>query len=202
MLLFKPHRLKIFYNIPPIYTPRLFMRRVLPQDAADMYEYSSDPSVTRFLTWEPHRDIEYTKRYLESVQRQYRSLKYYDWALVVRKTGKMIGTCGFASIDLKENTAEIGYVINRNYWGQGYAAEAASAVIVFGFQKMCFDSISARYMIGNDASRRVMEKCRMNYFGERDEYIEAKGGYRKVGICRIMNPLSEEERNFSVEKLF
>lgn len=202
MLLFKPNRLKIFRNIPPIYTPRLFMRRILPQDAPDMYEYSSDPSVTRFLTWSPHRDIEYTRRYIESVQRQYRALKFYDWALIVRKTGKMIGTCGFSNINLKENSAEIGYVLNREYWGQEYAVEAASAVIVFGFQKMCFDSICGRYMIENEASKRVMEKCRMIYLESHDEYIESKGGYRKIGVCQITNPLSESEKKQSIEKLF
>ncbi|MFA6948408.1 MAG: GNAT family N-acetyltransferase, partial [Eubacteriales bacterium] len=71
---------KIFSRIPELETQRLILRRMRPSDADDMYEYSRDPEVTRYLLWSPHPSRDYTKRYLEQLQSEYRLGEFYDWA--------------------------------------------------------------------------------------------------------------------------
>jgi ribosomal-protein-alanine N-acetyltransferase len=185
---------KIFANIPTISTERLVLRRIKGDDVEDMYEYSSDARVTEYLTWSPHPDKTYTLEYISYLQSRYRTGDFYDWAVVLKDSGKMIGTCGFTRFDYANNSAEIGYVLNTEYHGQGIATEAVKKVLEFGFEKLCLNRIEGKYMVENAASRRVMEKCFMTFEGVRREGMLIKGRYRNVGVCSIL------KKEFEVKK--
>lgn len=177
---------EIFNDIPMLEGGRIRLRKILPTDADDMFEYASRPDVTEFLLWNPHESSVYTSQYLAYVQRQYKSGQFFDWAVELKKSGKMIGTCGFVSIDMSNRKAEIGYVINPNYRGQGYADEALGLVMRFGFEKLGLNRIETRYMVGNDASRRVMEKCGMTFEGIFRSALFVKEKYRDIGEYAIL----------------
>lgn len=178
---------EIFAEIPRLETERLILRRIMPDDAQDMYQYSCRSEVTRYLLWEPHPDAAYTARYLNSVQEKYQTGEFCDWAIELRADHRMIGTCGFTSVDSSNNSAEVGYVVNPQYWGMGIAPEALDRVLAFGFDNMRLHRIEAQYLIGNDRSRRVMEKCGMRYEGVRRHGILQRGVYRDVGVCAILH---------------
>ena len=183
---------KIFSNIPVLESERLIMREMRVGDCFDMFEYAKNREVTKFLTWSPHYDVEYTKAYLHNLKNHYKMGMFYDWALILKEENKMIGTCGFTRFNLASDLAEIGYVINPAYRGKGIAAEAAGKVLEFGFYKLGLNRIEARYMAGNDASRRVMEKLGMSFEGVAREAICVNGSYKDVGTCAILK--SEFER--------
>ena len=179
---------RTFSNIPTLHTERLTLRRMKVSDTDDMFEYASLASTTRYLTWRPHRSREYTKEYLEYLGTRYATGDFYDWAVTVdSEGGKMIGTCGFTRFDPANDSAEIGYVLNPAYHGQGITAEAATEVIRFGFEVLGLHRIEAKYMIGNDASRRVMEKLGMKFEGELCDAIKLGGNFKTIGICSIIN---------------
>lgn len=169
--------LKLFIKIPTITTARLTLRRILPTDIDDVFAYASDVTVPRYLLWYPHPDKEYTARYLREVDRMYKKARFYDWAITLTDTGRMIGTCGFTSFDLPNNSAEVGYVLASRYWGQEIAPEALRAVITFGFEALMLNRIEAHFMPENSSSRRVLEKCLMHPEGVRREAMYAKGRY-------------------------
>jgi len=186
---------KVFSNIPTLKTERLTLRKIKEDDSADMFEYSRLPEVSEYLLWTPHKDEDYTLRYLEQLQDQYRDGYFYDWAVVlpvrddrslygVRR--KMIGTCGFTSINMENNAAEIGYVLNPAYWGYGFAPEAVRKVLEFGFEKLGLNRIEARYMTENERSLRVMLKCGMTFEGVKRELMYVRGSYRDIGSCSIL----------------
>ena len=177
---------RIFRDPPVIQTPRLTLRRMLKRDSADMYEYARDPEVSAYLLWQPHENENYTRRYLSYLQSRYRAGDFYDWAVVWREEDKMIGTCGFTHIALESNSAEIGYVLNRQFWGRGIAPEAARAVLRFAFSDLRLHRVEAHYMLGNDRSRRVMEKIGMKYEGAFRDSMFVKGNYVTVGVCSIL----------------
>ncbi len=178
-----------FYGIsnklPTLESERLVLRKLLFEDAADMFEYAKNPEVSRFLTWSPHESEEYTKAYLRYISQQYRTGSCFDWAIVYKDTRRMIGTCGLVKVDAQNNSAEIGYVINPEYQRRGLVPEAAWEVIRFGFDVMGLERIEARYMIENTPSRKVMEKCCMSFEGVRRSGALVKGVYRDLGICAI-----------------
>lgn len=176
--------LKLFERIPVVKTRRLTLRRIRTQDLEDVYDYARDPELTKYLLWYPHPDISYTRSYLSYIDKGYKKGSFYDWGIEL--DGKMIGTVGFTSFDLNNNSAQVGYVINMKYKGQGIATEALGAIIKFGFETLGLERIYARYMIGNCASRRVMEKVGMTYEGTLRHGVFAKGSYRDVGICSII----------------
>ncbi len=177
---------RIFSHLPELETERLLLRRMRVDDADDMFAYARRRDVTKYLTWNPHPDRAYTAEYLQYLASRYRVGDFYDWGVTLRENGRMIGTCGFTSFDFGHNSAQVGYVLNPDYWGEGIAPEALRAVIRFGFRELGLHRIEACYIEGNDRSRRVMEKVGMTYEGTRRGAMRIKGEYRNIGTCAVL----------------
>lgn len=176
----------IFRNPPVLFTERLMLRKMERFDAEDMFEYASLPETTKYLLWEPHPSLEYTKKYLALVQNKYRVCEFFDWAVCLRDSGKMIGTCGFTRLDQRNMAGEIGYVINPSFKGNGYAAEAAERVLRFGFDELQLRRLEVRFMTENSASRRVAEKLGMEEEGILRKAILKNDREISVCICSIL----------------
>ena len=179
----KLHR--IFTAPPTLYTERLVLRKIAITDAEDMFSYSSNEALTRYLLWDPHPDLFYTEHYVRYLQDRYAVGDFYDFAVVLKATGRMIGTVGFTSFDLPNRSAEIGYVIAPDCQGKGYATEAVTRILSFGFCECELERISAVCMKGNLASLRVMEKCGLKKEGLLRSAVFAKGSMRDVHLSAI-----------------
>ena len=177
---------EIFSNIPKISTERLTLRALRELDAEDVFEYASLPEVTKYLLWSEHPTLAYTKEFLAYIENRYALGDFYDWAVTMNDTGKVIGTCGFTSIDAANNSGEVGYVLNPDFHGRGYAPEAAKRVIDFGFTELNLHRIEAKFMKENTASLHVMEKLGMTLEGYRRDGMLIKQKYRTIGICSIL----------------
>lgn len=183
----KDTRVRYFRSLPEIETPRLLLRRMLKTDYLDMFAYARDCEVTKYLLWDPHPTPQYTLRYLSFIQQKYRSGEFYDWAVIWRETNTMIGTCGFTSFQYAHNCGEVGYVLNREYWGRGIAPEAVSAVLQIGFAELELHRIEAKFMKGNERSLRVMEKCGMAFEGYSRDSMWVKGEYKTIGRAALLS---------------
>ena len=176
----------VFSSIPTLHTDRLTLRRLGAADVDDMFDYAKRQDVTEYLRWYPHQSKKYTSDYLRYISARYKLGDFYDWAVVEKESGKMIGTCGFTSFDLPHDSAEIGYVLNPEFHGKGYATEAATRVLEFGFSELSLHRIEARFMKENTASLRVMEKLGMTLEGYRRDGMLIKEKYRTIGVCSIL----------------
>ena len=177
---------KIFSNIPEIETERLILRKMGVADADDMYSYARRPDVTKYLTWNPHPNKNYTRDYLEYVETRYAAGEFFDWAIIEKISQHMIGTCGFTRFNFNANGGEVGYVINPDYRGRGYAPEALKAVMDFGFEVLKLVRIEANYMEGNLASRRVMDKVGMSYEGMHRSSMLVREEYKNICVCSVL----------------
>ncbi len=177
---------KLFSAIPELHTERLLLRPMRVGDCFDMNEYARRADVTRYLTWNPHPSVDYTKEYLQYISGHYKLGDFYDWAVVLVSENKMIGTCGFTRFSFPNDSAEVGYVINPVYRGRGIATEALRRVMRFGFDTIGLHRIEAKYIVGNDSSRRVMEKVGMKFEGIARESMKIKECYRDIGICAVL----------------
>lgn len=137
-------------------TERLILRPVTLADAEDMYEYASDDETTKFV-FETHTSLEDTK---ENLAKNFLSKPLGNYGIVLKNSQKMIGT-----IDLRVNEdhrkAEMGYTLNKAYWGQGYMTEAAGKLIRLAFEKLKLNRVEAIHDSRNPASGRVMAKIGM-----------------------------------------
>lgn len=169
-----------FRSIPTLETHRLILRKILPEDEDDMYEYSKDPETSKYLLWEPHNSRNFTRAHLKYLQTQYQKAAFFDWALVLKESGKMIGTCGFTEIYEKEKRAEIGYVIAPDYHRQGFAPEALRRVMEYGFETLGLVSLSGRLMEDNKASEKVLLRLGFQKEENRKESIYKRGKKQRI----------------------
>lgn len=185
---------QLFSHIPTLETERLTLRGMRVSDAEDMFAYAQQEPVTRYLTWTPHPNVKHTKDYLTYVGQRYRTGDFFDWAVICKEDGHMIGTCGFTTFDFTSDSAEIGYVLNPAYHGRGLATEAVREVIRFGFEELSLHRIEAKFMKENTRSQRLMERVGMQFEGYAREAMKVKGEYRTIGRCGI---LRSEWREFT-----
>ena len=98
----------------------------------------------------------------------------------------MIGTCGFTSFDIRNNSAEIGYVLHPDFWGKGLAKEAVLRLMVFGFAELRLHRLSAKIMTENEASKKVALKCGMRHEATFVEGMLIKGRYETIDEYAIL----------------
>ncbi len=173
---------RIFSSLPTLNTERLVLKRIVPENAEDMYEYASRQDVTRFLLWSPHVNLRETKGYIEYLQREYRKGNYADWGITLRDSGKFVGTIGFANLDLTNNWGELGYVLNPEYHGRGIMTEALGAVLELAFRELSLHRVQLRIMDGNTDSQKLARRMGFVYEGMQRGSVLAKGSYRDVHI--------------------
>lgn len=149
-----------------IETERLILRQFKEADATDMFNnWASDDTVTKFLSWPTHSDIEVSKELLKMWVNEYRNEEHYNWAIEIKENESVIGSIGLMNIDNNIENCEIGYCISRAFWNKGVMTEAFSAIINFAFKEVGFERITGRHHVENIASGRVMKKCGLKYEG-------------------------------------
>lgn len=175
-----------FAHMPVLETPRLILRTVSMRDAQDIYDYSRDPLVARHVLWDAHRSVADSRAYIRFLIRQYRSGLPSSYGIVLRETGRVIGTIGFMSYVEENSTVEVGYSIARQYWGRGLTAEALTALLGLSFDQMHLHRVEAQHELDNPASGRVMEKCGMRYEGTLRGRIYNKGRFSDVALYAML----------------
>ena len=176
----------VFSDLPVLLTRRLRLRPLTMRDERDMYRYASDPEVARHVLWEAHESPRQTRTALRSALRQYRSGSPGSFAIERKSDRRMIGTIGFMWINCEHRSGEVGYSLARDCWNQGYATEALSAVLRFGFDTLKLYRIEAMHEVDNPASGRVMEKCGMTCEGTLRGRVFNKGRYSDVRLYAIL----------------
>ena len=143
----------------PLLTERLLLRRFVDSDFDALREIAADPEVLRYrsrqvITPEATREfMQYAMAQAAEAQPQ-----QYALAMLLRGDARVIGEAGLTITNSQYDEAFMWYSINRAYWGQGYATEAAARLLRFGFEEAGLRRIFAECEPGNTASARVLEK--------------------------------------------
>lgn len=141
-------------------TARLLLRPVTLADAPAMLRYASDPRVTEFV-FPTQNDLATTE---ENILQYFLAAPAGKYGIELQDEHEFIGTIDLR-LDSINLSAEIGYVLNHDYWGQGYAPEACRALIELGFNILHLKRIEARHHTANSRSGRVMQKIGMRQEG-------------------------------------
>jgi RimJ/RimL family protein N-acetyltransferase len=149
-------------------TRRLRLRRFTADDADLLAALDADPEVMRHITYgQPTPRSAYVETYLPRWLAIYEArpgLGYF--AAERRDTGEFAGWFHLRDDRIEPEYVELGYRFRRSAWGLGYATEGARALLAHGFNGLGLARISARTLLGNRASQRVMEKCGLRRVGE------------------------------------
>jgi [ribosomal protein S5]-alanine N-acetyltransferase len=147
-----------------IETERLILRKYKITDAEDMFHnWVTDPEVSRFWSWKPHKDIAETKLLLSDWINEYSNLNIYHWVIVLKNTSQAIGYIYLNEINDADQSVSVHYLLSRTLWNQGIITEACRSVIEFAFIILGVDKVHTRHHIDNPASGKVLRKCGMQY---------------------------------------
>lgn len=160
-------------------SPRLTLRPLAESDFDEVHAYSSNLEVVKFMQWGPNTE-EQTRNFMKlCLAHQNEEPRHtYDFAVLLKDSGDFLGSITLRV--MKDNTkfGEIGYVYNPRAWGQGYASEAAEAVIRFGFDELDMQKVSATCDPLNFGSARVLQKGGMKLEGYLRKHLFLKGVWR------------------------
>lgn len=174
-------------DMPAFETERLLLRKVTGQDLDDVFEFSSDPEVAHRMTWEKNDSKEETlSNFLQPTLEGYQDGQSGVWAIVYKDSKKVIGTCSLVGWSNEHQKAEIGYVLNRKFWGAGIATEASQEVLNYGFDVLQLNRIEGGCDLDNIGSEKVMLKAGMTFEGVLRKNERIKGEFRDTKIFSIL----------------
>ena len=140
-------------------TSRLYLRAFAEKDAQDFYQMNADAEVLQYTGDQPFPDKVAALNFIHAYD-HYQRYGYGRWAMVMRETDQFIGFCGLKH-HVEGTYTDLGFRLNRNYWGRGLATEAAQACIRFAFTELQLPFLVGRVQQRNLASIRVLEKLGM-----------------------------------------
>lgn len=160
-----------------IETERLILRCWKTNDLLDFFTYASVPGVGETAGWPHHRTRKDSLAILE------RFMEEKDVFAIAHKTdGIVIGSLGLHNSWTDGNPKysglkiwEMGFVLSKDYWGQGLMPEAAKAVIAYCLEKLRLDALTSGHFVGNVRSKRVIEKLGFQYVTTAMLHAEALG---------------------------
>jgi len=150
------------YELPGLRPPeiidlrRLRLRRPRLSDAAAVFECASDPDVARYADWPITRSIASVEERLRGREHDWESGEEFHWMVTLRPDDRAIG--GIAC-SISGHASEFGFLLARRFWGNGYATEAACAIVEWIFSVPAVWRLSATCDVENLASARVLEKA-------------------------------------------
>ena len=182
--------------MPDLTGNRIFLREYTSSDLDMVHQWMSDSEVMKFLSWGPTKTRDETFIQLADFMRHRfeEDRQGYYWPIVLKSSHQVVGHVDLRWISKKYGGGDgnVGYFMNRSYWGKGYMTEAVKLVIDFGFSQLGMHKISASCIKGNIASEKIMIKCGMT---KEAEYRE--GGIRfDKWVNRLVYAILDSEWKF------
>ena len=146
-------------------TPRLHLRRFTEADASLLLQLNSNPIVLKYLHEPPLVTEEQALHILNTIILPQYKNNLGRWAIYLKTTDEFIGWCGLKYL-AEADEIDLGYRLMQNFWGNGYAYEAAKNTIDYGFKKLHLKTIIGRAHVENIASLKILEKIGMQFLKE------------------------------------
>lgn len=145
--------------IPILATTRLTLRALEEQDAPAVFRLRSNPDVMRFIPKPLNTRVEESLRMIQEFRKAGDQGDSVMWGITIQGFSQVMGYIGFWRMIREQDSAEIGYALHPDLWGQGLMAEALEAVLRFGFGEMGLLHVEAQVTPENNASIHVLERC-------------------------------------------
>jgi RimJ/RimL family protein N-acetyltransferase len=174
--------------MPELHTPRARLRGVRPEDAEALLDIYADPQSVRYLG-RPPQTLEQVQtritRMLEDIERGEAAF----WVLTEPGADRALAYLGFFRWDLPHQSAELGYVLVRQRWGQGLMGEVLPMLVRHGFEVLALHRMEARIDPGNLASIRLAERLGFREEGRlRDRTLNEDGSREDLLVFGLLRP--------------
>jgi RimJ/RimL family protein N-acetyltransferase len=172
---------------PVLRTPRLTLGAFDAEDAARLQQLAGAREIADTTLAIPHPyELDHARAWIAQQRREAARGRAVNFAIRTRGTAALIGSVGLRDIDPEHLQAELGFWIGREWWGNGYAQEAAAAVIEFGFDSLNLNRICGHHMDRNPAAGRVLLAVGMQREGLLRQRVRKWGAYEDVVLYAIV----------------
>lgn len=173
---------------------RVILREMEETDWIDVHKYASLEKVCQYQPWGPNSEqesLDFVLQVLIDAKKESRSR--FVFAIIIKESEEMIGAGEINIRDYTNRTGEIGYIVNPQYWGKGFATEVAELLISYGFTELKLHRIFATCDPRNIGSLKVLEKVGMSEEGRMREVLLLKDGWRDSLLYSILEREWESE---------
>jgi len=166
-----------------IQTERLIIRCLDSNDAGHLFRLRSDQEYAELFGWKPYTSIEQA---YERIRRIRDDSSCYAFSVVPKTVGNAIGGVCLWNIDYENKIAEIGYDLEKEHRGKGYALEACCAVVRFAFDELKMKTVTAFPRVTNRPSITLLQKL----------------GFERRGITKSIMDSGEESDHYAYATKF
>lgn len=144
-------------SFPELETEHLFLRKATSGDARAILVVFANPAVTQFHNLSTFTCIEEALDFIDRQAKRFENGHGVRWGIAQKKDNVIIGSCGF-SWSQQGHSAEVGYELASAFWKQNIMTEALRVILQFGFDTVGLQSVVAKIMLDNIASRNLLKK--------------------------------------------
>jgi RimJ/RimL family protein N-acetyltransferase len=174
-------------NSPSVRTARLVLGAFQPSDAEQLQRLAGDREIADTTLLIPHPyELDHALAWIGNQRKESVRGRAINFAVRLAENLQLIGCAGLRDIDREHRQAELGFWIGREYWGRGFASEAAAAVVQYGFDTLGLNRICAHHMARNPAAGKVLQRIGMAREGLLRQRVLKWGLYEDVVIYAIL----------------
>lgn len=174
------------HRLPVLMGRRLLLREPTPADGERLFVYTSDPEITRFLSFDPPRTIEDTLTFIARCEAYRRQDREYVFVIAGRASDQPCGITALRDIDYGTRTAQIGTWVRRDDWGRGVNREAKALLLDYAFNELGLHRVEARIAVENQRSRAAFERIGARQEGVLRESLCKKGRFHDQVLYAIL----------------
>jgi ribosomal-protein-alanine N-acetyltransferase len=172
---------------PTIRTARLMLRPFAPDDAAALAELAGAFEIADTMISIPHPyPLQLAVDWISGREREAYRARDLSFAITEAASGRLAGCVELRDVDAEHAQAELSFWIGKPFWGLGYASEAGTAVVRFGFESLGLNRIYAFHMARNPASGKVLLKLGLQREGVLRQRVRKWGRFEDVVAYAVL----------------
>lgn len=172
-------------KFPIIETERLILRKLETTDINDLFEILSSERVTKYYGKYPMKNLSEAEDLILKFHKAFSEQKSIRWGIELKEINRIIGTCGFHCWNKNHFRAEVGYELGEAFWNKGYATEAISDILKYGFELMNLKRIEAIVYPENKPSEKLLLNLGFEHEGLLKKYANFRDKQQDLNIFAI-----------------
>ncbi|MDU3337095.1 GNAT family N-acetyltransferase [Paraclostridium bifermentans] len=172
-------------KFPIIETERLILRKLETTDINDLFEILSSERVTKYYGKYPMKNLSEAEDLILKFHKVFSEQKSIRWGIELKEINRIIGTCGFHCWNKNHFRAEVGYELGEAFWNKGYATEAISDILRYGFELMNLKRIEAIVYPENKPSEKLLLSLGFEHEGLLKKYANFRDKQQDLNIFAI-----------------
>lgn len=177
-----------FSPFPVLETERLVLRNLHREDVEDVYAIRSNADTMQYIPRPLARNLDDAHGVIDMITGFTERNERINWAITEKGVDKLIGIIGYVNFKQESFRAEIGYMLNHEYWGRGIAKEASLATINYGFDTLKLHAVEAIIRPENTTSKKLVEQAGFVKEGYFRDYIFHNGDFWDMEVYTLINP--------------